>query len=179
MRKITAGLFITLDGVVEAPEKWSRDYASPEIDQAIGASLAQADAMLLGRVTYETFAASFAGQTGGIADAMNGMPKFVVSKTLRKTDWQNSELIKGNVREEVLKLKQQPGRNIGISGSTTLVRWLLGEGLLDELTLVIVPLVLGSGKRLFAQDGDRVSLKLADSKTTKTGVLITRYERAD
>lgn len=178
MRKITAGLFITLDGVVEAPETWSFGYSDPEIDQEIGAAFAQADTMLLGRVTYQTFAASFASQTGGIADAMNNIPKIVVSTTLAKADWQNSVLLKGDVREELSKLKHQPGRNISISGSPTLVRWLLREGLLDELALTIVPLVLGSGKRLFADDGSKVPLKLADSKTTKTGVLITRYERA-
>ena len=174
MRKITAGLFISLDGVVEAPEKWTRAYASPEIDQEIGAQMGQADTMLLGRVTYETFAASFAGQKGGIADAMNNMPKVVVSKTLAKAEWQNSVLIKGT--DELSKLKQQPGRNIGVSGSPTLVRALIREGLLDQLQLMIFPIVLGSGKRLFAEDGNQVQLKLADSKSTKSGVLLVRYE---
>ncbi len=178
MRKITAGLYMTLDGVVEAPEKWSIAYASPEIDQAIGAAFAQADTMLLGRVTYETFASSFAGQAGGIADAMNNIPKVVVSTTLVRAEWQNSTLLKSNVREELLKRKRQAGRNIAVSGSVTLVRWLLRERLVDELWLTIVPLVLGSGKRLFADDGNKLPLKLADSKTSKTGVLITRYELA-
>lgn len=178
MRKITAGLFMTLDGVVEAPESWSFAYASPEIDQAVGAAFAQADTMLLGRVTYETFASSFAGQTGGIADAMNNIPKVVVSTTLARAEWQNSMLLKGNVREELSRLKHQEGRNLAVSGSTTLVRWLLRERLLDELRLTIVPLVVGSGKRLFADDGTKVPLKLADSKTSKTGVLINRYELA-
>ena len=136
--------------------------------------MAQADTMLLGRVTYETFAASFAGQKGGIADAMNHMPKVVVSKTLAKAEWQNSVLIKGT--DELSKLKQQPGRNIGVSGSPTLVRALIREGLLDQLQLMIFPIVLGSGKRLFAEDGNQVQLKLADSRATKTGVLLVRYE---
>lgn len=177
MRKITSGLYITVDGVVESPEKWSFAYASPEIDQFVGAAFAQADTMLLGRVTYQTFAGSFAGQAGGIADIMNNTPKLVVSKSLSKTDWQNSVLIKGDVRTELLKLKEQPGRNIGIGGSPTLVRWLLQEGLLDELWLTIVPLVLGKGQRLFPNDGPRVPLNLAEAKTSKTGVLLTRYER--
>ena len=125
-------------------------------------------------MTYETFAASFAGQKGGIADAMNNMPKVVVSKTLAKAEWQNSVLIKGT--DELSKLKQQQGRNIGVSGSPTLVRALIREGLLDQLQLMIFPIVLGSGKRLFAEDGNQVQLKLADSRATKTGVLLVRYE---
>src|SRR5262245_29845501 len=135
--------------------------------------------MLLGRATYETFAASFSGQSGGMADAMNNIPKVVVSRTLERADWQNSVLIKENVREDLSNLKSQPGRNISVSGSPTLVRWLIQEGLLDELQLLIVPLVLGSGQRLFAEDGPRTALKLANCKATETGALITRYERAE
>src|SRR5439155_197555 len=162
MRKITAGLFISLDGVVEAPEKWTRAYASPEIDQEIGAQMGQADTMLLGRVTYETFAASFAGQKGGIADAMNNMPKVVVSKTLAKAEWQNSVLIKGT--DELSKLKQQQGRNIGVSGSPTLVRALIREGLLDQLQLndlpdrVLCPSFLTSSNNRLIADEQHASL---------------------
>ena len=105
---------------------------------------------------------------------MNNMPKVVVSKTLAKAERQNSVLIKGT--DELSKLKQQPGRNIGVSGSPTLVRALIREGLLDQLQLMIFPIVLGSGKRLFAEDGNQVQLKLADSKSTKSGVLLVRYE---
>ena len=176
MRKITAGLFISLDGVVEAPEKWTRAYASPEIDQEIGSQVAQSDTMLLGRVTYETFAASFAGQKGGIADAMNNMRKVVVSRTLAKAEWQNSVLIRGT--DELSKLRQQAGRNIAVNGSPTLLQSLMRDGLLDHLTLMIFPIVLGAGKRLFAGDGNQVQLKLVESKATKTGVLIVRYESA-
>jgi dihydrofolate reductase len=126
-------------------------------------------------VTYEGFAAAFAGQAGGVADQMNNTPKVVVSTTLERAEWQNSTLITGNIAEEITKLKQQPGKSIGMSGSATLVRWLLGEGLLDELSLLVFPIVLGSGKRLFADGGTPVPLTLLDSKTFSTGVLALTY----
>jgi dihydrofolate reductase len=178
MRKIVAGLFVSLDGVVESPENGTGPYFNDEVGQEIGSQMAAADSMLLGRVTYQTFAASFAGQTGGIADTMNNMPKLVVSTTLDKTDWQNSTLINGNVAEELTTLKQRPGNDIAISGSPTLVRSLLREGLLDELRLLVFPIVVGGGNRLFADDGARIPLKLADAKTFSTGVLAVRYQRA-
>src|SRR6266568_4553458 len=132
MRKIAAGLFTSLDGVVESPENWTGPYFNEQVGQAVGVLMAQSDAMLLGRVTYEGFAAAFGGQSGGMADQMNNMPKFVVSRTLSSADWQNSTLISGDVADEITRLKQQPGRGIGMSGSSTLVGWLLRHGLLDE-----------------------------------------------
>ena len=131
--------------------------------------------MLLGRVTYETFAAAFAGQTGGVADVMNNTPKVVVSTSLKTADWQNSTLITGDVAQAITALKQQPGKNIGIGGSPTLVQWLLRAGLLDELSLFVFPIVLGKGKRLFEGGGDPLSLKLLDSKTFSTGVVRLAY----
>ncbi len=175
MRKITAGLFISLDGVVESPDKWTGPYFNDELGQQIGSQFAASDTLLLGRVTYQTFASAFAGQTGGMADQMNNTPKVVVSTTLQQADWQNSTLITGNVAEAISTLKQQPGKNIAISGSATLVRRLLRESLLDELQLLLFPLVLGGGTRLFADGSTPVPLKLLDSKTFSTGVLALTY----
>jgi dihydrofolate reductase len=178
MRKIVAGLYVSLDGVVESPDRWIGPYFDEEIGQTVGSLMAAMDTLLLGRVTYEGFASAFAGQTGGIADQMNNTPKVVVSTTLDKADWQNSTLIRDNAHEEITRLKQQPGKNIGISGSATLVRWLLREDLLDELNLLVFPIILGSGKRLFVAYSDRLPLTLVDSRTFSTGVLHLVYAPA-
>ena len=175
MRKIIAGLFMSLDGVVESPDQWQMSYFNDEMGAEVDGMMASADAMLLGRRTYQEFAASFGEQTGENADYMNGTPKFVVSNTLTAAGWQNSTLIRGNITEEITKLKQQPGGNINISGSAMLVRSLLRDGLLDELYLLMHPIVVGSGKRLFEEGGERVALKLVDAKTFRTGVLALTY----
>jgi dihydrofolate reductase len=178
MRKVVAGLFVSLDGVTDAPETWTGPYFSPEIGQEIGTVMAQGDTMLLGRKTYETFAASFAGQTGGMADGMNNTPKLVASRTLEEVTWQNSTLIKGDVADELRRLKQQDGKNINISGSLTLIRSLLHDGLLDELRLQLFPVVVGSGARLFEGYDSRLGLSLADSQTFETGVVNLIYRPA-
>jgi dihydrofolate reductase len=178
VRKITAGLFTSLDGVVEAPEKWTGPYFNDEVGQAVGALMAPNDAMLLGRVTYEGFAAAFGGQSGGMADQMNNTPKYVVSDTLASADWHNSTLIsgrEGDVAGQISQLKQQPGHTIGISGSSTLVSWLLRQGLLDQLDLLVFPIVLGGGKRLFSEPDTQVPLTLAGSETFGTGVVHLTY----
>jgi dihydrofolate reductase len=166
---------MTLDGVVESPEQWTGPYFDAELGQAVGSILAANDTMLLGRVTYEGFAAAFAGQSGGVADVMNNTPKVVVSTTLKTADWQNSTLISSDVAQAITALKQQPGGNIGIGGSPTLVRWLLRQGLLDALTLIVMPLVLGTGKRLFEEGGAPLALKLLDTRTFSTGVVVLTY----
>ncbi|MGW5627899.1 dihydrofolate reductase family protein [Streptosporangium sandarakinum] len=137
MRKIVAGFFLSLDGVMESPEKWHFPYFNEEMGQAVAAQAAGADAMLLGRATYQEFAGYW--PTAGddpMAAQMNETPKYVVSSTLKTLEWQNSTLISGNVTEEIARLKQGPGRDISITGSATLVRSLLREGLLDELRLL-------------------------------------------
>ena len=179
MRKIAAGLFVSVDGVVEAPDTWTGPYFSPELGQLIESMMGDGDTLLLGRVTYQGFAAAFGGQSGGMADRMNSFPKVVVSTTLGRADWQNSTLISGNVAEEITKMKQRPGRNINMSGSGTLVTWLLREGLLDQLDLLLFPVVVGHGKRLFAGEDGRAGLKLAGSQTFGTGVVHLTYQRAD
>ena len=178
MRQIAAGLFISLDGVVEAPENWTGPYFNDQVGQAVGALMATNDAMLLGRVTYEGFAAAFGGQSGGMADQMNNTPKYVVSSTLTSADWQNSTLINGDVAARVSELKRQPGQNIGMSGSSVLVSWLLRHGLLDRLDLLVFPVVLGSGKRLFSEPDGQVPLALASSEAFGTGVVHLTYTPA-
>jgi dihydrofolate reductase len=182
MRKIVAGLFISLDGVYESPFEWHFPYFNDEMGEDVGGQMAEADTMLLGRQTYEEFASYWPHQGSEVelADHMNGIPKVVVSSTLKTPlAWQNSTLIGGNVAEELTKLKQQPGKNIGITGSGTLVRSLLEQGLLDELHLLVHPLVVGKGKRLWDGDVAQVPLKLVASKTLSTGVLSLTYQRAD
>jgi dihydrofolate reductase len=166
---------VSLDGVVEAPETWTGPYMGPDLGQEVGSTMSQADAMLLGRKTYETFAASFADQSGGMADVMNRTPKFVASTTLEEATWQSSTLLKGDLAAELKRLKEQDGKNINISGSATLIRSLLRDGLLDELRLLQFPVVLGSGARLFDGYGEQLGLTLADSHAFATGVVNLVY----
>lgn len=179
MRKIVSGLFISLDGVIGSANDWIGPWFSPELGQAVGSMIAAQDAMLLGQVTYSEFAAHWPQQSGEMADTMNGTAKYVVSGTLKSADWQNSTLIRRDrAAAEIAELKQQSGKNIGMTGSATLVSWLLREGLLDELHLFVFPVVLSSGKRLFAEPGDKLPLKLLDSATFGTGVVHLTYAKA-
>jgi dihydrofolate reductase len=179
MRKIVAGLFISLDGVIEDANEWTGPWFNEEVGQAVGSMIAAQDAMLLGRVTYDAFAGFWPHQTGEMADMMNGTAKYVVSGTLTSADWQNTTLIPGDrAAEQIAGLKRQPGKNIGMTGSGTLVSWLLRKGLLDELHLLVFPVVLGRGKRLFADPGDKVELTLSASMPFRTGVLNLTYTRA-
>ncbi len=179
MRKVTAGLFVSLDGVMESPDKWQFPYFNDEMGEAVGAAMAASDAMLLGRVTYQEFASYWPGVSSEdqpFAAYMNDTLKYVVSTTLEEPlEWSNSTLIKGNVAEEITRLKQQPGENIGITGSATLVRPLLRDDLVDELGLMVHPVVVGSGKRLFEDWGEPKGLELVDTKTFDTGVVYLTY----
>jgi dihydrofolate reductase len=179
MRKIVSGLFISLDGVIEAPNDWMGPWFNPELGQVVGSMIAAQDTMLLGRVTYDEFAAYWPQQTGDTADTMNGTAKYVVSGTLTSADWQNSTLLPAaSAIAQIAELKQRPGKNIGMTGSATLVSSLLREGLLDELHLLVFPVVLGSGKRLFSAPGGKLPLKLIDSATFDTGVVHLTYAKA-
>jgi dihydrofolate reductase len=179
MRKIIAGLFISLDGVVEAPETWHFPYFNDEMGAAVESQMATSDTMLLGRNTYEAFAGYWPTSEDDFAAFMNGTPKLVVSNTLETADWQNSTLISGDVNAELARIKEQPGKDISITGSPTLVRTLLRDGLLDELRLLVHPIVIGNGKRLFEGPGlTTVPLELVDSTTFTTGVLALTYHRA-
>jgi dihydrofolate reductase len=181
--KVVAAEFVSLDGVMETSERWHLPYINEEFGQAVGEGLAASDALLMGRVNYEEWAASFPQQDpeeNPMAARMNDIKKYVVSTTLTEPlEWNNSTLIKENVAEEISALKRQPGKNISISGSGTLVRSLLADGLLDELTLMVFPVVVGRGKRLFEDGGDRKGLKLVDSRTFATGVVFLVYRPAD
>lgn len=177
MRQVVAGLFVSLDGVVEAPEDWTGKHFGPDLGREIGETIARGDTMLLGRTTYETFRASFEGHSGGMADGMNSTPKVVVSQTLEEVGWQNSTLLKGDLRSALTKLKQQDGKNINISGSATLIRSLLREGLLDELRLQLFPVLVGSGARLFESYGERLDLELVDTTRFESGVVNLVYRQ--
>jgi len=177
-RKIVAGLYMSLDGVVESPEKWGFPYMNKEMTDWMAAGIAKADAVLMGPRTYQAFAKLWRDQRGDdlMADFMNHSPKYVVSdKPIDKLDWQPATLLKGNLVEELTKLKQQPGKNIQIPGSPRLVRSLLSDGLLDELSLNICPVVVGSGMRLFDEITNQVNLKLGGSKIFSNGVLGVTY----
>ena len=180
MRKIIAGLFISLDGVVEAPETWHFPYFNDEMGEAVAAQAAASDTMLLGRKTYEEFAAYWPNQSSDepFADVMNGTPKLVASTTLKAVAWQNSTLIEGDVVEALKAVKQQPGKAISITGSPTLVRSLLRAGVLDELRLLVHPIVVGHGKRLFEAEDQPIPLRLIESKTFTTGVQAMTYAPA-
>lgn len=178
MRKIIAGLLISLNSVVESPEIWGwSQYMNDEMSEGILAGIAQADAVLLGRRTYLEFAKLWPNQSSDVpmADFLNSSPKYVVSSTLDTLAWQPATLIRGNLAEEIMKLKQLSGKNILIPGSPTLVWSLLRAGLLDELSLNICPVVVGSGMRLFNGIISEVNLKLVDSKILSNGVLGVTY----
>jgi dihydrofolate reductase len=179
MRKVAAGLLISLDGVVESPNKWGwQQYMNAEMTEGIVAGVAQADAVLLGRRTYLDFIAIWPKQGSEVPMArfLNNSPKYVASTTLNTLDWQPATLIKEDLPGELTKLKQQPGKNILIPGSPRLVRALLVDGLLDELSLNICPVVVGSGLRLFDDITASVRLKLVASKTFSSGVLSVTYQ---
>jgi dihydrofolate reductase len=180
MRKLVAGLAMTLDGVVEAPSgNWMR--FDDEMNEVIAAGTAQADAILLGRRTYVEFAELWPKLGGDVpmADFMNTTPKYVVSKTLdAPLTWSGSTLLSGDLADEVRTLKRRPGRNIQVPGSPRLVRSLLQEGLLDQLALMIHPTVLGRGLRLFDDVSRQVDLDLVESRPLKSGVLLATYQPA-
>lgn len=190
MRKVVVSEFVSLDGVMEAPgggedyehAGWSFQFDSgPEGNQFKLDEIMKADALLLGRVTYEGFAAAWPSMAdeAGFADKMNGMPKFVASTTLDKAEWNNSTVIEGDVADEVAKLKRQPGGEILIAGSRTLVHTLMEHDLIDEYRLMVSPIVLGSGKRIFEDGSKTTRLRLVDAKPVgPDGVLILTYEPA-
>ena len=177
MRKIVAGLFMTLDGVVEAPERWPSRYFDEEVGEAVGAAAAQSDAILLGRRTYEELAAFWPNQRPDVplAGYMNDTHKHVVSTTLSGLDWGNSSLVRGDVARALMELKQERGKNIQVIGSPTLVRSLLRDGLLDELALLVHPIVGGGGRRLFENSNFGTTLRLVDSRSLGTGVVSVTY----
>ncbi|WP_309572580.1 dihydrofolate reductase family protein [Deinococcus sp.] len=173
MRRVIVTEFLTLDGVYEEATPWQRAY-DPDDGEFKREELFGCGGLLLGRVTYEGFAAYWPGATGAFADRMNSLPKFVATTTLTTLDWMATAL-SGDVVSAVRALKQQDGPYLLVYGSGTLVQGLLRHGLVDELRLMVFPLVLGSGKRLFA-GGDRLPLKLVSTRGLGAGVLLQTYE---
>jgi len=185
MGRIVVTEFISVDGVVEDPGGaedfkyggWSFEFERGDegnkfkLDEAL-----DAEALLLGRVTYEGFAEAWPSREGDFADKFNSMPKYVVSSTLKDPDWNNSTVLNGDVGESVAKLKQELEGNVVVHGSTQLVQALIEHGLVDELRLMVFPVVLGSGKRLFGETSDKKPLRLTDSKTVGDGVTILVYQ---
>jgi dihydrofolate reductase len=180
VRKIKSYFFISLDGVVEAPDKWHFPYFDDEMGDAVSAGFAGADALLMGRVLYDEWAAYWpehADQPFG--DVMNSIKKYVVSNSLRTAEWQNSEIISGDVPRKLTDIKAEDGGDMNMSGSATTVRWLLREGLLDELNLLVHPIVVGdSMARLFPPDEPTIPLELLGAQTFKSGVLNLSYAPA-
>jgi dihydrofolate reductase len=190
MRRIIASIFMTLDGVYQAPGDpneferggWAFRYSKTGDDSLKYAKdqLFAADALLLGRVTYEGFAKAWPSMPedpAGYAKRMNSLPKYVVSSTLTKAEWNNTTILTGNSADEVTKLKQQPGQNILVFGSGRLVTSLLRFHVLDELRLVVSPVVLGGGERLF-KEGEPQGLKLIDARSFSSGVVVLAYQPA-
>jgi dihydrofolate reductase len=186
MRKIIVSELITLDGVIEDPggsEKtphggWHFQFRSGDGWKYKLDEIFASDALLLGRVTYQGFAAAWPGMTdeSGFADRMNGLPKYVVSTTLNEAAWNNSTLIKDNVAGEVSRLKQQDGKDILVYGSGQLVRFLMQHCLVDEYRLMVFPIVLGGGKRLFENGTDFSVLQLIETKTFSSGAVLLSYQ---
>jgi dihydrofolate reductase len=185
MGKIVATEYVSLDGVVEAPgggedfehAGWSfevdrgEEFEKFKLDETLNA-----EALLLGRVTYDGFAAVWPSMEGELADKFNAMPKYVVASTLEDPEWNNSTVLEGDVVEEVSRLRQAPGGDIVVHGSPQLVQTLLEHDLIDELRLMVFPVVLGKGKRLVGETSDKKRLRLTDSRTVGDGIAILVYE---
>jgi dihydrofolate reductase len=186
MGRIVVTEFVSLDGVMEAPggedfkyKGWSFAFDRGEegnkfkLDETF-----DSEALLLGRVTYEGFAAAWPSRDGEFADKFNSMPKYVVSSTLENPEWNNTTVLKGDAVSEASKLKQELDGDIYVHGSCQLVQTLIENDLVDELHLMVFPVILGTGKRVFGETSDKKSLRLADSKTVGEGVAILVYQPA-
>ncbi|MGP3951353.1 dihydrofolate reductase family protein [Streptomyces sp. 7N604] len=184
MRKITAGLFISLDGVVEAPDQWHFPYFNDEMGAAVDATLGAADTLLFGRKTYDSFAGAWpereaaGGEDADFAKTLGDARKIVVSNQELEFTWRNSEQLEGDLVDAVTALKNEPGGNIALSGSVSVVRQLLAAGLLDELHLLVHPIAVRKGMRLFDEGETPIPLKLISSETFRTGVLNLVYAPA-
>jgi dihydrofolate reductase len=174
MRKVVVTEFVSLDGVMEEP-RWTFKYWNDEIAKFKGEESSASDALLLGRVTYQGFAVAWTGSKAEGADYFNSVRKYVVSTTLDKVEWNNSTLIKDNIVEEITKLKEQDGQDIAIHGSATLVQTLMQHDLVDRYRLLVYPVVVGKGKRLF-KEGTTATLKLLESQSFSSGVVALVYE---
>lgn len=191
MSKVVVTNHLTLDGVMQAPGRpdedrrggfehggWAPPYGDSVMGSVMGEGIAKGGALLLGRRTYEDFAAFWPNQEGNpFSGVLNNLQKYVASTTLKEPlPWSNSTLLEGDAAEAVARLKEKPGKDLAVLGSGELVQSLMRRNLVDEYVLTIHPLVLGSGRRLFTDDGAFAALRLVDTKTTTTGVLIATYQ---
>jgi dihydrofolate reductase len=182
MAKLIVIEFLTLDGVMEAPENWQFSFVNPEIMEVNQSQIHSLDALLLGRVTYEIFAAAWSQRTNnefGMADKLNTMPKYVVSAKLKAAEWAGTTLINDNAGEAIRQLKQNTTGNIGVIGSANLVKLLAQERIIDEYQIQVYPTILGSGKRLFDAGFPSGKLQLQHSETFSTGVTLLTYHPAN
>jgi dihydrofolate reductase len=187
MAKLIVSEFVTLDGVMEAPggeqthphTGWVFDHATPEQLEYKFAEVQEAESLLIGKTTYETFASSWPERDGEFADQMNSMPKYVVSSTLPEPlTWNNSTVIRGDVASSVARLKDQNAGPILVAGSASLVQALVENGLVDELRLMVFPVLIGGGKRLFPENRQKSQFRLVDIRTFPSGVVVQTYEPA-
>jgi len=194
MRKLIVGTFLTIDGVMQAPGGpdedrdggfehggWSVKHWDEMMGKTITEQILQPEALLLGRRTYEIFAAHWPRVTDPndpVASKLNSIRKYVASRTLRKVEWHNSTLLPGDAAKAVARLKEQAGGEIQVAGSSNLIQTLLGHDLIDEFRLWVFPVMVGSGKRLFGDGTIPGAFRLVDTKASSTGVVIHRYERA-
>lgn len=186
MRKLIVTEFVSVDGVMEAPggepgyahTNWVGDLMGPEEAEFKKQETLDAAAHLLGRITYESFAGAWPQRNGPMADKINAMRKYVATTTLNELEWNNSTIIEGDVAAGVTKLKQEDGGPILVAGSRTLVHTLMESGLIDELRLMVFPVVLGSGNRLFPDSPEKMPLELAETKTFASGVQSHTYRPA-
>jgi len=175
MRKIIVSEFLSLDGIMENPA-WSFKYWNDEIAKFKSGEDYSTDALLLGRVTYDGFSKAWPESKDEGAPRINGMPKYVVSTTLKNPEWNNSHVISGNIVDEIKKLKQQDGKNLLLYGSGKLAQTLMQNDLVDQYSLLVYPIVLGTGQRLFQDGSPNMPLKLINSQTFSNGVTAMVYE---
>jgi dihydrofolate reductase len=178
MRKIIESTLVSLDGVFESPHMWATEYFDHEAEKCALELLSASDAVLMGRETYEFFAAAFPHQKGDYGRRINEMQKYVFSNSLKRADWNHSSIVAGDVASEAEKLKQQDGKDLVIYGHGLLARTLLEQGLLDELKLWIHPLFVGRGERLLREgdDGNKIEMNLVSTGTLGTGVVVVTYQ---
>jgi dihydrofolate reductase len=186
MGRIVVTEFASLDGVMEDPggsedfehSGWSFEFdRGPEFDEFKGAETTDADGMLLGRVTYEGFAKAWPGREGEFADTFNNMPKYVVSSTLTDPEWTNTTVVSGDLRSEIARLREESDSHLVVHGSARLVHWLIDNDLVDELRLIVFPVVLGKGKRVFGETSDAKRFRLTEANGAGDLAMLV-YERA-
>lgn len=177
MRKLVVSQFLTLDGVMEAPEKWNTQYLNDaEVVNEILADFSECDCLLFGHTTYDFFAARWPSRTGEMADKFNTLPKYVVSTSLQKAEWNNSTIITADACEKIKLVKELPGKNILVLGSHQLVQALMKNDLIDEYKMFVFPLITGTGKRLFEKGTTGQTLKLIAARSFATGVVALTYK---